>query len=47
MNVPLDEKGSLRCHLVCRGKKFKVLLLDGTDVLSELRDRGHWVRAKK
>ena len=29
----------LWCQLICRGKKFKVLLLGGTDVFSELGDK--------
>ena len=37
-------EGRLRCHLICKGKNFKVLLLGGTDVFSELGDRSHWLR---
>lgn len=39
-------EGRLQCQLICRGKKFKVLLLGGTDVFSELGDRSHWLRVK-
>lgn len=39
-------QGRLRHHLICRGRKFKVLLLGGTDVFGELGDRSHWLRVK-